>query len=550
MVASSIPWLRRHLVPAVVVLALLFLSHYDRLYMYGDDVNNVAPGRWFPLPEVGHYIGGRVVDNFFHGFMAESFLRYVAPLLGLEHVVDAHSVFATALFALSSLAVLAALYALVRLFVSLRPVHFVSFSLCAYVFVLGRIEQDGATGIACYTVPLALSLCLLYPSLRLALLGQDAFAGRDERSVGIGMGLLTYLVGFSVTNVELFTLSTQLLCAAVLVVEGSGGPRALARRPAAAIAAFRGLPSWFRSVTVLLPLAVAVALAVDVKTPRYQHEKERLFQQDGFESLSLLDGLASLSLSNGAVLNGVALIAAAGGLLLLVRAARGRSRTSEAGQPSELGERNERVHPLAILSKLAWVLVPTTVAYWLFLVRLSNVGGKDYFRNPGFSAYIVIVVTLPILTALFALTRERRTALLATFLVAVVSLHGMARLNQVPVRPVSKGEIKGLFDSLFMCYAHGEERVPVFLRHAEVGWPHGAGEEGWYLEAYRAVLREQIVGYGARYDPEYRPRMYRVASVEELHAALDKMRAERKLLHPRLEDSPYFIDTGRSAAAE
>jgi hypothetical protein len=37
--------------------------------------------------------------------------------------------------------------------------------------------------------------------------------------------------------------------------------------------------------------------------------------------------------------------------------------------------------------------------------------------------------------------------------------------------------------------------------------------------------------------------MYRVASVNELYADLDRIRSSKPLLYPGIEDSPYFIDT-------
>lgn len=531
MLAKLPTWCARHFVPAVIVFLLLLLSHWDRLYLYGDDINNFGPGRQFPLPEYGHYIGGRMVDSFFHGFFVESFLRYFAPLFGLEHIIDAHSAFATLLFAVSSLGALAALYAFMRLVVDLRPAHFVTFSLCAYVYMLGRFEQDGATGLAAYSVPLALSLGLLYPTIRLAVFGSDAFTARSTHSTVIGMGLLTYLVGFSVTNIELFTLGVQLLCAVVLTVERTGVPLMRALRPRALWGSFCTLPPWFRVVTCLLPVTVAAAMFFDLNSGRFQDERLRVFRTEGFDSLSILDGLRSLPLSGGPNLDTIALVSTLGGMLLLLRGMR-NSAAQVAGRP------------LARLAKLGFVLLPTCAAYWLFLVRISNVGGKDYFLNPGFNAYLMIIVMMPMLTALFALTRATRPGLVGTFLVAVVALHGMTRLNQVPVRAVSKAEVKSMFDSLFMCYCYGEERVPVFLRSSTtLGWPYGASEEGWYLETHRAVFREQVIGYGGFYDPEYRPRMVRVATVNELYAELDQMRNTKPLLYPGLRESPYFIDT-------
>jgi hypothetical protein len=534
MLAKLPPWCARHFVPGVIVFLLLFLSHHDRVYLGWDDVNNLRPTRQFPLPQFGHYIGGRVVDSFFHGFFAESFQRYVAPLLGLDHIIDAQSAFATFLFAVSSLGVLVGLYAFMRLFVELRPAHFVAFSLCAYVYMLSRFDQGAATGFAAYTVPLALSLGLLYPCVRLAVFGEDALAGRSPQATLVGMGLLTYLVGFSVTNIELFTLGAQLLCAAVLLVEGAGGPRASSLRPRALWGALRSLPRWFALVTLLLPLAVGAAMIFDLSSGRYRDEQIRKFGTEGFESLSLTDGLRSLPLGSADTLDAIAIVSLIGGSLLLLRNIR-RSRTEGSGRPLEK------------LLKLAVVLVPTCAAYWLFVIRMSNVGGKDYFQNANFSAFLVIAIMLPMLTGLFALTREARTALAATFFVTVVSLHGVVRLNQVPVRDISKAELKGVFDSLFMCYCYGEERVPVYVRSAAPGWTRAISEEGWFLDAHRHALQNQVIGYGGYYDPAYRPRIVRVASVNQLYAELDQMRNTKPLLHLGLDESPYFIDTSIAA---
>lgn len=524
MLAKLPPWRARHFVPGVIVFLLLLLSHHDRVYVHWDDVNNIAPGRDFPLPEYGHYIGGRVVDNFFHGFLSECFLSYVAPLLGLDHIIDAQSAFATLLFAVTSLGVLIGLYAFLRLFVELRPAHFVTFSLCAYVYMLSRFDQGAATGYAGYTLPLALSLGLLYPCVRLAVFGDDAFAARSPHATWIGMGLLAYIVGVSVTNIELFTLGAQLLCTAVLLHERAGS-----LRPRALPDAFRSLPRWFRLVTVVLPLTIGTAMFFDLTSGRFQDEKRQRYGTDDFEPLSLLDGLRSLPLGGGTTLNTIAALATIGGVYLLLRNVR-RARREGVGRP------------LARLSKLLIVLVPTCVAYWLFVVRMSNIGGKDYFQNDNFCAYLVIVFMMPMLTALFALTREGRAALPATFLIAIVSVHGMHRLNHVPVREISKAEAKGVFDSLFMCYSHGVERVPVFIRGPALGWTQTV-EEDWFIDAHRKVLRDQIIGYGGYFDPAYRPRIVRVPSVNQLHAELDHMRRTRPLLSIGLEDSPYFIDT-------
>src|SRR5690606_3060204 len=122
---------------------------------------------------------------------------------------------------------------------------------------------------------------------------------------------------------------------------------------------------WFRLVTVGLPLSIGTALYFDLTSGRYRDEQLQKFGTDGFEPLSLFDGLRSLPLGAGTTLNTIALVALIGGLLLLLRNIR-RSRSEGVGRPLEK------------LSKLVFVLLPTFIAYWLFVIRVSNVGGKDY----------------------------------------------------------------------------------------------------------------------------------------------------------------------------
>ncbi|MEZ6014454.1 MAG: hypothetical protein R3F49_05020 [Planctomycetota bacterium] len=519
---SSPPLWRRSLAPLVVFFVFL-VSHLDRLYLYGDDINNLSPGRPFPLPDYGHYIGGRVVDSFFNGFAFQTFETFLAPLLGLTHIIDVHSAHATFMFALVTTALAWVLFAYVRLFVALDGWMFIPFALCAQVFVLGPIELDAVTGISAYTVPLVLSLLLLLPLVRLAVFGEDALAAAPPWTRTIGVGLLTYLVAFSLTNVELFTaLAVAGTGLVVLFTRARAAGRGFGAR--ALWAAYRELPGWTQLVGCLLPLLIGVAVFFDVTSGRFLDEQQRAFGAESFAGPSLWRGLNALPLSSGPVLDFIAkLTLAAGALLWVIRLRRG-----------EPGARR--------FALLGAILAPICLMYALFLQRVSQMGGKDYFAKDGLNTYLVIVAMLPVVGGLFALARARLSSIPAAFLIFVVAFTGLRQLEQTPTREVTKAEMKGLFDSLYMSYCYGEPRVPIVLRHGQLGWPYAPDGEGWYLDTFWKVFREHVIGYGGAVDDGYQPTFELVPTVEALYERVAAMQRARPLLRVGAERSPYWID--------
>lgn len=501
---------------AAVTGAVFALSHWDRLTMYGDDVNKLSPGRALPLPEAGNYIGSRVVDNYFIGYLFEVFRALAGPLLGLEHLVDAHAAYATALYAVTGVAVVGALFALASLATPLRPRHFPVFALAAYVLALAPTKMPTVTGIGSFQLPLALSLWLLYPVLRYTILGTDALARWRPAGAAAAMAALAYLVAFSVTSVALFTVGVVASCAAYSWVRGSGNP----------LARMAGWPRWHRLLAFGLPALVALATYYDVTSGRFADEREQQFRVVGFETLSWLRGMSHLPLRQDGALGVVvalALLAAAGG------AVRAWLRS-----PAEATER-----ALALCA----ALLPTFVAYSFFLLRISNLGGKDYFAHPGISAYFPFAACVAALAALFGMARSSATlpAVLGTLGLGLLAVHGGRQLAEVPQREASKAEVKALFDAMAFCHAYGEREVPVLLPHAPLGWPYGATEEGWYMDAYRRAFREHVAGYGAYVDPEWKPVFYRVYSLAEWHGALGRIAETRLLRDVAYPASPYAI---------
>lgn len=509
--------LARYALHAGLGALVLVLSHWDRLYMYGDDVNKLSPGRALPLPDYGNYIGSRIVDNYFIGYGFEVFRMLAGPLFGLRHVVDVHSVYSTAVYAVSAIALVGALFAFTRLFVVLRPVHFLVYLLAAQVLALQPTKMMAITGIGAFQVPLALSLWLLYPVVCLVVLGSDPLARWRPTSAAVALAALAYGVAFSVTSVAYFAVGVVTSSALWLLASARGvGLRARVR----------AWPLWFKTLSVTLPLLVALATFYDVTSGRFSDEAQQEFRTAGYEPLGWLTGLTHLPLRHGLALDALNALVLA---LTVVAALRAWSRR-------EGGAR-------ARISALAVVLGPTFCLYSLFLLRISNLGGKDYFEHPGISAYYSFALCAAVLTGLFRLARANTLipALVGTFGLALLAVHGGRQLSEVPTRELTKAEVKGLFDSLYTCHAYGENRVPVLLRHGELGWPHGAAEEGWYLDAHRRAFREHVIGYGASVAPDWAPTFYRVRSVQELHRELDRIRAERPLLELDAARSVYFI---------
>ena len=495
---------------------ILALSHWDRLYMYGDDVNKLSPGRSWPLPDYGNYIGARIVDNYFIGYGFEVFRMLCGPLFGWRHLVDVHSAYSTVCYALSGIALVGALFAMARCFVPLGTRHFPAFFLAAQVLALQPTKMMAITGIGSFQVPLALSLWLLYPVLRFAVSGTDVLSAWRGASATVAAGAAAYLVAFSVTSVALFTLCIVAASAFWCLVRSRSESRVR----------FSAWPVWFRALVLLLPAAVAVALFFDVTSGRFADEQRQEFRVPGFGGVSWLSGLTHLPLRHGIAVDAASVLGLVTVAVLALRTWRSDTRA-----------RREQWIALAA------ILAPTAVAYSLFLLRISNLGGKDYFAHPGISAYFPFAMTVGVTGGLFALARSQRAvpALMGTAALALLAVHGGRQLAEVSTRELTKAEVKGIFDSLYTCHAYGESRVPVLLRNVELGWPHGADEEGWYLDAHRRAFREHVVGYGSYVDPNWMPVFYRVRSVDELHAELNRIRRARPLLELEARTSPYFI---------
>lgn len=512
----------RRCLPEALVFFALYMSHADRLYLRGDDVIKLSPNRPFPLPDSDCYIAGRVLDDFFIGFLFGIFDTFVAPIFGLSHLVDSHSVFATLLFATTALVTFVALFRFARLFVPVRKCHFIAFSLCAYVLILEKYKWDDLTAIAAYQLPLALSLVLLYPVLTLAAFDRDVLRNAGSRASTIGAALLTYLVAFSVTSVELFV---------VMVTTASGAfVYARARRAAESWRhCASAVPAWFHFVVLGMPPMVAVAAYYDLGSRRFRDEKLRMMSEGDFEPIGLLEGIGDLPFSSGAVLN---FVVAAAWLYGASRVSRRRRRESLAlGAPAE---------PRPALRLFA-ILAPAFGAYLLFLHRLSNLGGKNYFEHGGFLGFIAVALFLPPIALLFAGYRRPTLSVPFAFLVAITALHGVKNLTEVPSRPVTKAETKAFLDATYMCAAHGEERVPVFLRGAELGWPYGPATRDWYFKAYHELLRVHLLERGTYLPDDYEPVYYEVESVTAWHAALEAMRRNKPQLFVDIESSPYYV---------
>jgi len=515
----------RYLLAATALAVALALSRADRLYMLGDDVNKLSVGRGLPLPEYGNYIAARVVDNYFIGHLFGVFRTFVAPWFGLSHVVDAHSVFATLFYAVAGTWLLALVFAFARLAVELRPRHFLPFALCAYVLVLHRMELDAVTGIGAFMLPAALSLTLLWPVLRYTVLGVDTFVGRAPATGTAVMGTLAYLVAFSVPSISTFTAFVLAGALVAGLVVGDGGTWRERSRPRALRATFRGWPDWLRVTALVVPVLVGVAAFYDLTSGRYHDEAQRTFRLEGFSELSLVAGVRSLPWSGGAAVDGFIAL----GLLSAALTLREAYRRAPA-----LVRRRAAALTLA--------LVPAYFGYFVFLQRISNLGGKNYFEHPGMNFCITVALAVPALIGTFALLRRARLGALLAFSIGLLCVHALRLMSEVPTRPVSKAEVRGIFDSMYMCHAYGESRVPVFLRDVEVGWPYGAAEEGWYLDAYRRAFQEHVIGRGATLLPGFAPQFHRVPTVEALHAELARMAASRPCLVLELESSPYCID--------
>lgn len=529
----SLARLPRFLLAATTLAIVLALSRHDRLFMLGDDVNKLSAGRSLPIPEYGDYIAARVVDSYFIGQLFGVFRTFVAPWFGLAHVVDAHSVFATLLYAVAGTWLLALVFVFARLAVELRPRHALPFGLCAYVLVLHRTELDGVTGIGAYMLPAALSLSLLWPVLRFAVLGVDTFAGRAPATGTAVMGTLTYLVAFSVPNVSFFT--TLVLAGAVtaaLLIGGASTMRERAR-PRVLFDRVRGWPDWLRLIALALPALVGVAAYYELSSGRFHDEAQQKFVREGFSELSLVAGLRSLPWSGGAAVDGFIALGLLGAALALCDAHR---RT-----PALVRRR---------AAALALVLVPAFLGYFVFLQRISNLGGKNYFEHPGMIVYVRVALAVPALVGAFALLQRARVGALLTVAVGFLCVHALRLLSDVPTRPITKAEVRGIFDSMYMCHAYGESRVPVFLRDVELGWPYGPTEDGWYLAAYERAFQEHVLGHGAPRLPGFAPRFHRVPTVDALHAELARMTALRPCLVLDLESSPYFIELSVDATAQ
>lgn len=525
----------RYLLATLALAVALALSRADRLYMLGDDVNKLSAGRGLPLPEYGNYIAARVVDNYFIGHLFGVFRTFVAPWFGLAHVVDAHSVFATLFYAVAGAWLLALVFAFARLAVELHPRHFLPFALCAYVLVLHRMELDAVTGIGAFMLPAALSLTFLWPVLRYTVFGVDTFVGRAPAPgatvMGAAvtgtavMGTLAYLVAFSVPSISTFTAFVFAGAVVAGLVVGDGGTWRERARPRALVATFRGWPDWLRVSTLVLPALVGVAAFYDLTSGRFHDEAQQTFQLEGFTPLSLVAGLRSLPWSGGAAIDGFIVLGLLGAALAL--------REAHRRSPALVRRR---------AAALALALGPAFLAYFVFLQRISNLGGKNYFEHPGMNFCVTVALAVPALVGAFALMRRARLGALLTFSIALLGVHALRLMSEVPTRPVSKAEVRGIFDSMYMCHAYGESRVPVFLRDVELGWPYGAKEEGWYLDAYRRAFQEHVIGRGAAVLPGFAPRFHRVRTVDALHAELAQMAASRPCLVLDVESSPYWID--------
>jgi hypothetical protein len=524
----------------VILFYMLFMSVHDSLYFYSDDFAKVTQGRRHPLPEMDSWIAGRVVDDYLMPFMFIFFAEFIAPLLGLTHIADIHSVYATGLSAFINLTSVIMLLLYIRLAVEVPPRYVILIGLGAVGFFVVNVQLYHFTRLHAYHFPFLLSIVLLYPFVAVFVNDADVFKGLRSSTATTGMAILSYFVAFSVTNVEFFTSVTLLWIAVHEVITARKNlPASQSSIYIAIKDVLRRRPMWFKLNIVLLPLLSCVAAFLDLKSPRFVWEKELAADRDGLEWYQLiLRSLEDIFTSRFDLGMGVLPLA-----MLSVAVAF-----------------NWRRDGAARLFKLSGLFLMVTILYVVFVSVLSDFSGKDYLNRSSFGAYLFFSLTLVLFLFAVSLRSHPAGRVLAIVFLILCAFNGMLLLMVNEIRPaplttgwsysqykpVSKSDMRNIFDTLYMNHCYGNEDVIVYLPQSagnELGHPYipdvsdPNGE--WFRTSYLRVIEAYIVEPGTLgdYNPTYRitndPVVFR-GSIHDL--ATDHVNRCMAI-----ESSPYFI---------
>lgn len=501
------------------------MSFRDHFIIYGDATVQMSAGRDFLIPAWGVWIPARIVGDFFATTLFRSFYILIAPLFGDTHIVNVYAIFNALLYSLIFLSVSLAAFQYSKLFIKLDEKYFVIYSLIFYVLYMLKIGQSNLTLMMAYDVPVVMGVWFIFPFIAYIRTKEDPLIFFKGHSPIIFIGILGYFVSFSATNVEIFVVLVLAFCTIyLLIVNMISNPGS---NYLSSLKSLVEIPKWFLFGIIYIPFITVIAFVYDINGGRYLAEKKQRWGNVSNEGITIDKSISDLKLGYDSPLSYFVLIAI---FLLIFHVFIHIKRDKKDAIISYAGR------AAAII-----IIILSLVFYFIFLKILTEFGLRNYFLHTGFSAFFHFFIALVAITPLFFFNKNIVSSFILSLSIVIIAFNGLKEITNPPMnKNVSIEESRNVFNSMYMSYCFGSERVPVFLRNPV--YPYvpipKVYKDNWFGRAHSIVFSQFVIkNVSVKYYPTYYP----VNSVNELHKELISLRKKGVNRCLEIADSEYYI---------
>ena len=517
-----------YIASSLLILFISFMSYREHFVIYGDAILQLSKGRDFLIPAWGVWIPARIIGDFFANVLFQLFYTLFAPLFGERHIVDVYAIFNAILFSLIFLAASLASFQYSKLYINLERKYLFFYSLVFYVLYIPKIGLSNLTLMMSYDVPVVMGIWFVYPFIAYITTKEDPFKCFKESSAIIFIGIFGYFVSFSATNVEVFVVLVLALCTIYLFLENK-----LSNPEEDIVSAFKSLkdrPKWFIFGIFYIPVVTGIAFIYDINGGRYIAEKNQRWGNVSNEGITIEKSISDLNLGFESPLCYFVIIAV---LLFIFRVLISIKKDNKKILNSYEGRAASIV-----------IILLSLIFYFIFLKILTGFGLRNYFLHTGFSSFYHFFIALAATTSIFFFNKNIAASLILSLSIVIISFNGIKKITNPPVNMnISIEESRNVFNSMYMSYCFGSEKVPVFMRNPT--YPYVpipiVYKDNWFGRAHGIVFSQYVIKDDS---VEYYPTYYSVSSVNELQLDLAKFRDKGENRCLDISDSDYYIHLG------
>lgn len=517
----------KYLISSIALFFIIFVIYKDYGGIYGDSILQLAYGREFALPIWGQWIPERVFADFFANLLFQIYYIFIAQLFGVNHFVDAYTLFMASVYALNVSLLSLACFKYSKLFVEINASYYFLYGLVFYILFLANIDYTNITLIFAYDLGITIGVWFAYPFLAYATTDKNVFERIGQANSVLAVAISGYFVIFSITNVTVF-VSFLLFFAGIYVICKNAKTidktilKSLYR-------SFKRLPLWFRFGLIYIPIITLVSVVYAINGRRFSVEKDKGWGDENFE-ISISDAIGYLDLGYDSPMSYLLTIS-----FLLV------------GINVALNFFKKRVDKKRLKNNLisVGILFATLVCYFMFVLLLSKFSSRNYFTYGGFPVFFGFFSCLFIATILFSFNNDIALKVMLVPIVFVISLHSVKQIiNPKVSHIVSPIESKYIFNSMYMSYCYSSDKVPVFAdrpAYPVVPIPE-KHTKNWFGIAFSSVFSKYVVHDNS---VKYFPTFYAVESVDEFHDEISKITKNKNTKCLDVNDSPYYIEVSK-----